>query len=286
MTSEIRVLHVDDDQRFLALTAASLAGDFPEITVIGVDNPSTALDSFDDQYDCVVTDYQMDEMDGLAFLKELRARDPNLPVIFFTGHGSETIASEAIHLGVTDYLQKDGSMNSFAVLGNRITSYVARRRAEVEAAAATERAREADERVRETYERITEAFVAFDVDWQFTYLNSRAEDLFGCEQDDVVGTTLWAAYPDLEGTDLQSKFEAMVNADGYESFADYFPDLEAWVEVHAYPSEDGISMFVRDVTDERLAEAELDRLRDDLRLSESKFETLRQKISRPSSPFR
>ncbi|OLZ39290.1 hybrid sensor histidine kinase/response regulator [Natrinema saccharevitans] len=78
------------------------------------------------EFDCVVSEYQMPDMDGLAFLQAVREEYPDLPFILFTG--SEEIAGEAISAGVTDYLQKKSDADQFSVLANRIENAVDRTR--------------------------------------------------------------------------------------------------------------------------------------------------------------
>jgi len=51
-------------------------------------------------------------MNGLEFLEVVRADDPNLPFILFTGKGSEAVASDAFSAGATDYLQKERGRTS------------------------------------------------------------------------------------------------------------------------------------------------------------------------------
>jgi DNA-binding NtrC family response regulator len=58
--------------------------------------------------DCVLVDYRLIDMDGLACLRHIRASHPTLPVIMVTGAGSEEIAVEAMKLGATDYVVKHG----------------------------------------------------------------------------------------------------------------------------------------------------------------------------------
>lgn len=58
------------------------------------------------QADVVVTDLVMPELDGLALLAEVRAIDPDLPVILLTARGSERTAVAAIKAGAYDYLAK------------------------------------------------------------------------------------------------------------------------------------------------------------------------------------
>jgi CheY-like chemotaxis protein len=82
------------------------------------------------RYDAIVSDYQMPEMDGIAFLKAVRKTDPALPFIIFTGRGREDVVVEALNSGADHYLQKGGEPRSqFAELGHFITRSVERKRA-------------------------------------------------------------------------------------------------------------------------------------------------------------
>ncbi|WP_440990646.1 response regulator [Haloarchaeobius baliensis] len=125
MTDPIRVLHVDDEPAFLTLTSEFLSRELEAVEVETTTSAADALeelDAFDP--DCVVSDYQMPEMDGLELLQAVRERRAELPFILFTGHGSEQIASDAISAGVTDYLQKGSANEQFQLLANRIRNGV------------------------------------------------------------------------------------------------------------------------------------------------------------------
>ena len=97
MSLPIRVLHVEDDPAFADLTATFLEREAPSLSVQSVQSVESALVTLTDQeFDCVVSDYDMPELTGLDLLKRIRRTNEDLPVILFTGKGSEEIASEAI----------------------------------------------------------------------------------------------------------------------------------------------------------------------------------------------
>ncbi|WP_255149179.1 response regulator [Halorarius halobius] len=280
--SPITTVHLDDDADLLTLSREFVEQAHETITVEGYTEPDAALARVEEGgVDCVVTDYKMATMDGLTVLRRVRELDEDLPVVFFTGKGSEEIASEAISAGVTDYLRKTTGTEQYRLLGTRIATLVERRRAQ-------ERAAEADRRIREIYERITVAFVAFDEAFRFTYVNEHAERLLGRPAMELEGAVLWEKFPSAEGTAAADALRTALSDQRETHVTDELDigDEHVHVELHAYPSEDGVSVFVEDRTEAVHREAELESLRADLEMTEQQFRTLHQKLSRPASPFR
>ncbi|MFB6107642.1 MAG: PAS domain-containing protein [Haloplanus sp.] len=131
MADAFRVLHVDDEPRFVDVVAEFLTEADDRLSVATETSATAALDRLaEEAVDCVVSDYRMPEMDGLTFLDHVREDHPDLPFVLFTGHGSEEIASEAISRGVTDYLQKGTGTDQYALLANRVTNAIERREVE------------------------------------------------------------------------------------------------------------------------------------------------------------
>jgi len=130
-SSRIAVLHVDDEPGLAETTAEFLQHEDDRLTVETATSASEGLDRLaEGAFDCVISDYDMPEMNGIEFLKAVRAAYPDLPFVLFTGKGSEEIASEAVSAGVSDYLQKRGGTERYTLLANRIENLVAQHRAE------------------------------------------------------------------------------------------------------------------------------------------------------------
>lgn len=125
-----RVLHVEDNDFFAKVTANVLDEEY-DMEVCTVESAEKGLERLEtEQFECIVSDYEMPGMDGLQLLDEVRDSYPQVPFILLTGGGSEQIASKAISAGVTDYLQKGEGREQFTVLANRIENAIARRRTE------------------------------------------------------------------------------------------------------------------------------------------------------------
>lgn len=133
MSESITVLVVDNEANFAELTATMLEREDDRIEATGVTSGDEALAVIDrSSVDCIVSDYDMPEMNGLELLEAVRSRDSAVPFILFTGKGSEEIASEAIAAGVTQYLQKRPGGDRFTLLANQVTNAVAQYRTETE----------------------------------------------------------------------------------------------------------------------------------------------------------
>ncbi|MBX0324004.1 response regulator [Halomicroarcula sp. F13] len=130
-SEQIRVLHVDDNADFLEVATAMFARQSETLDIVPVSDPTAVTERLaDGDVECVVSDYDMDPVDGLELLREVRETHPDVPFILFTGKGSEEVASEAISAGVTDYVQKSGDSETFEMLENRIENAVDHARTE------------------------------------------------------------------------------------------------------------------------------------------------------------
>ncbi len=105
----ISILHVDDDPSLLEVSKDILMemGKYEIDHALCVDEAFKKLSL--NNYDVIVSDYEMPQKDGLQFLKELRERNIQIPLILFTGKGREEVAIKALNLGADGYFNKQGS---------------------------------------------------------------------------------------------------------------------------------------------------------------------------------
>ncbi len=99
-----RILVVDDDPNFLKLVTEHLRADGHE--TVTASNGIEGLSRYTPEIDCVVSDVQMPEMDGLELLQSLRERNPALPVIMLTAQTTADAAVQALRHGARDYIFK------------------------------------------------------------------------------------------------------------------------------------------------------------------------------------
>jgi DNA-binding NtrC family response regulator len=100
-----KILLVDDEERFRTTLGKMLKAQGLEVTALGSGREAlTELGEKD--YDVVVLDMRMPDLDGIATLTEIKKIAPQIEVILLTGHASLDAAVEAMRLGGYDYLLK------------------------------------------------------------------------------------------------------------------------------------------------------------------------------------
>ncbi|PSP64187.1 hypothetical protein BRC79_10425 [Halobacteriales archaeon QH_8_67_27] len=123
-----------------------------------------------------------------------------------------------------------------------------------------QRSRESLEReLDEVLKRIDDGFVAIDDDWRFTYVNEQAASLLDRPRSELVGRSIWDEFPEAVGTQFQAEYERAVETNESVFFEAYYPPLETWFGVSAHPSESGLSVYFRNVTERKERERELER---------------------------
>jgi PAS domain S-box-containing protein len=262
-STQIRVLHVDDQRDIADVTAEFLERESDDITVVTETTVQNGLDRLaNESIDCIVSDYEMPGQNGIEFLERVREEHGDVPFILYTGKGSEEIASEAISAGVTDYLQKEPGTDQYTVLANRIENAVEHHWSR-RAVKATEK------KLLQLAERTDDILFMFDGEWEdLLFVNSAYEDMWGgsiADLRDDPTTFLDHIHPedrDRAKTSLERLQQGKPDTIEYRITTD--EGDHRWVRGETKPifDEDGnvsrITGFVRDITDRKTREQELE----------------------------
>jgi len=124
-------------------------------------------------------------------------------------------------------------------------------------------------------ESITDAFVAFDRDWRYTYVNRAAAKILHKTPEELLGKHVWnEVFPELVGGIPYRALHRAVAQQVPVSWEEFAESLQRWIEVNAYPSAEGVAVYFRDITERKQAEAEQERLLHELEIERTRFEAV------------
>ncbi|MGB4400033.1 MAG: PAS domain S-box protein, partial [Daejeonella sp.] len=106
-------------------------------------------------------------------------------------------------------------------------------------------------------ESIQDGFYALDKNWVVTYWNHEAENLLSLMRSDVVDKNFWEVFENAVDLKFYSEYHRAVSENVPVRFEEFFAPVNGWFEVSAFPSEEGLTVYFRDVTNRKNTELEL-----------------------------
>ncbi len=122
---------------------------------------------------------------------------------------------------------------------------------------ARENSRRLAEQLYQTLDNINDGFVTIDVNWRFTFVNQEAMRLLERSDTDLYARSLWEMFPDIVGSDFERHYREAVATQKVVTFVEYYPALAKWFSVRAYPSSEGLAIYLQDVTSTREQQEQL-----------------------------
>ncbi|MBD1825763.1 PAS domain-containing protein [Cyanobacteria bacterium FACHB-DQ100] len=104
-------------------------------------------------------------------------------------------------------------------------------------------------------ESISDAFFSLDQQWRFTYVNSQATQVLNRSKADLIGKSIWEVFPEAEDSVFGQEYRRAVAERITVSLEAFYPPLNAWFTVRAYPIVSGLAVYFQDVTAQKSAEA-------------------------------
>jgi two-component system, cell cycle sensor histidine kinase and response regulator CckA len=106
-------------------------------------------------------------------------------------------------------------------------------------------------------ESIRDGFLHLDSEWCFTYANERALELSRARRDELLGRSIWEAFPESVGTSFAEQLQKAAALRAPIQFELEYQPGKQWFDVHLYPSGDGISIYFSDITERKRLEERL-----------------------------
>lgn len=117
--------------------------------------------------------------------------------------------------------------------------------------------KEKSNQIEDILDNITDGFIALDHQRRYTYANKQVGKMIGKPPKDLIGKKVWELFPAAVGYPTYHAIEVAFKERKYVCNEDYFEPLGLWQENRVYPTRNGVSMFIRDITQKKQEEQQL-----------------------------
>lgn len=277
----ISVLYVDDEAALLDITKLFLerSGPFQVTTTLSA---RKAFDQLAHQsFDAIISDYQMPEMDGIDFLKMVRASGNSIPFILFTGKGREEIVIQALNEGADFYLQKGGDPKSqFTELAHKVKAAIKQKHAD-------NALKESEEKYRFLFEQNPAPMLIYERSTlQILAVNEVFQRHYGYSYDELLSMFLTDLHPEEEKgpvADMAHRLRGHARAEEWHHLRSdgTLIAIVAYSQNLRFHEKEARIATITDISDQKRAEEELQAAYEELAAQEeelrTQFEELKQR---------
>jgi PAS domain S-box-containing protein len=252
-----RILFVEDERALREHLASALSDEY--LVDTAEDGEQALRTILRARPQLIVTDILMPGIDGIELVRTLRSTPSTatIPILLISGQAPEDVRIEGFELGADAYLAKPHTVRE---LRARIRAMLqtANLRADAVRREAQERAeQEAVAERAALLDSMTDGFFALDRHWRFTYVNQVALTYTGRTRDQLLGRNIWDEFPKMVGTISHREYQRAVRDRVPVAFESESVYSKRWMDVHAYPTPQGLAINFRDITDRKQIERSL-----------------------------
>ena len=252
------MLFIEDNEDDFLLITRKLCQDNLNIDAHRVDSAESLHKALCTQHwDVVISDNNVPDkkISIPSSLMATRKLNPNTPFIIVSGTIGEESAVNYMRLGANDYILKD-NLGRLAPSIKREINEANLRYAKRESES---RLKESESNFRHLAESITDMFFAIDKDFRCTYWNNAAERLTRIPASQAVNTHIFELIPPGLDRDVRKTFinSLLKKIPDHIEFDYYLGDRKRHFQTFIYPSDDLFSIIIRDVSDQKQIESQL-----------------------------
>jgi len=118
--------------------------------------------------------------------------------------------------------------------------------------------RELERRWQATLDAITDGLFFLDTEWRFTYANPRGCEIVGIPEHELIGHSIWTLFRESYDSEFGTAYRTAAAEQRTTSVRAFYAPLGVWLQATAYPTHDGVAVYLHDVSDEERSRAHLD----------------------------
>lgn len=211
------------------------------------------------QYDVVLVDYHLNTQTGIDLIREVKEKECSFPIILLTGERDPDLDQKALEAGAANYLVK-GEVTP-ALLERAIRYSMAQFKSHISLKQKVSKTNDdftrIDTRHSHLLESLADVFFTLNKEWSITYVNRKTEELTGKSRDEILDLNVWDLFPQLKDTDFYKKCHLALETNQPFEFTSKVDNTILHYLVRIYPSVEGLSVFLTDVTEQKKNEEKI-----------------------------
>ena len=207
---------------------------------------------------CEITGYNEEELVG----QNSRILYPSIEDFEFVGREKYAqIGDHGIGTVETHWQRKDGTIIDILLSSTPVDMQDHSKGVTFTALDITERKwaetalRQSNDKMESVLASMMDGLLILDKNWRFSYFNQQGAGIIGMKNDELLGQCVWDLFPHSKDTKFHEAYHRAVDSGRAVHFEEFYPEpLNQWLECHCYPSEEGLSVYFRDITERKRAE--------------------------------
>lgn len=236
-SNPVRVLTVGD-----RIDPDDIAGSGIEVTAeASLNAASDRLEVDRESIDCLLGEYSPGTGEEWSNLESIRRAYPDLPLVLVNRPADAP--DEVLSSDRTTVVEANGSSEPVVEAIRSVTN--------------EEPVEQLGESPMNHLDAISDGFFVLDDEWRFRYINPEGQRLIERDADELIGENIWEEFEAAVDLAFYSETKRAMETQESVRFEEYYPPLDTWFEVHAYPTSDRLAVYFIDISQRKSLERAL-----------------------------